>query len=65
MVTGLLQWSRQHSALFEERRLPASYEEIEVRPPGVTTGTVLLAWHRHKYRDRDGAAGLAWGWAQT
>lgn len=32
VVTGLLQWSRQHSALFEERRLPASYEEIEVRP---------------------------------
>ncbi|XP_056341762.1 plectin isoform X5 [Oenanthe melanoleuca] len=30
VVTGLLQWSRQHSALFEERRLPASYEEIEI-----------------------------------
>ncbi|XP_029813904.1 plectin-like, partial [Manacus vitellinus] len=29
VVTGLLQWSRQHSTLFEERRLPASYEEIE------------------------------------
>ncbi|XP_077637589.1 plectin [Lonchura striata] len=30
VVTGLLQWSQQHSALFEERRLPASYEEIEI-----------------------------------
>ncbi|KAJ7399742.1 Plectin [Pitangus sulphuratus] len=30
VVTGLLQWSRQHSTLFEERRLPASYEEIEI-----------------------------------
>ncbi|XP_064529827.1 plectin isoform X16 [Pseudopipra pipra] len=30
VVTGLLQWSRQHSTLFEERRLPTSYEEIEI-----------------------------------
>ncbi|XP_019329911.1 PREDICTED: plectin-like [Aptenodytes forsteri] len=34
VVTLLLQWIRQHTVLFEERRFPASYEEIEVREPG-------------------------------
>ncbi|XP_056189077.1 plectin isoform X17 [Falco biarmicus] len=29
VVTMLLQWIRQHTVLFEERRFPASYEEIE------------------------------------
>lgn len=31
VVTLLLQWMRQHTVSFEERRVPASYEEIEVR----------------------------------
>lgn len=31
MVTALLQWIRNHTILFEERKVPASYEEIEVR----------------------------------
>ncbi|XP_061220313.1 plectin-like [Neopsephotus bourkii] len=31
LVTLLLQWMRQHTGSFEERRVPASYEEIEVR----------------------------------
>ncbi|XP_075599153.1 plectin isoform X1 [Balearica regulorum gibbericeps] len=30
VVTLLLQWIRQHTVLFEERRFPASYEEIEI-----------------------------------
>lgn len=30
LVTVLVQWVRQHTVLFEERRFPASYEEIEV-----------------------------------
>ncbi|XP_015472143.1 plectin-like [Parus major] len=57
VVTGLLQWSRQHSALFEERRLPASYEEIEVRPPapGLSPRSHPRAWAE----DRSSAAGLA------
>lgn len=39
VVTLLLQWIRQHTVLFEERRFPASYEEIEVREPGRCRGT--------------------------
>lgn len=38
VVTLLLQWIRQHTVLFEERRFPASYEEIEVREPGWCPG---------------------------
>lgn len=34
VVTLLLQWIRHHTVLFEERRFPASYEEIEVRELG-------------------------------
>ncbi|KAM9200713.1 plectin isoform 8-T8 [Mergus octosetaceus] len=30
LVTLLLQWIRHHTVLFEERRFPASYEEIEI-----------------------------------
>ncbi|KAM9573661.1 plectin isoform 11-T11 [Guaruba guarouba] len=30
VVTLLLQWMRQHTISFEERRVPASYEEIEL-----------------------------------
>nr|XP_056710553.1 plectin [Euleptes europaea] len=30
LVTLLLQWIRHHTVVFEERRFPASYEEIEV-----------------------------------
>ncbi|KAK2546184.1 Plectin-like protein [Columba livia] len=30
LVTVLLQWLRQHTVLFEERRFPASYEEVEI-----------------------------------
>ncbi|KAM6350464.1 plectin [Podargus strigoides] len=30
VVTALLQWLRQHLLLFQERRLPAGYEEIEI-----------------------------------
>lgn len=31
LVTLLLQWIRHHVVIFEERKFPASYEEIEVR----------------------------------
>lgn len=31
VVTLLLQWIRHHTVVFEERKVPASYEEIEVR----------------------------------
>lgn len=31
LVTLLLQWIRHHSMIFEERKFPSSYEEIEVR----------------------------------
>lgn len=31
LVTLLLQWIRHHVVIFEERKLPTSYEEIEVR----------------------------------
>ncbi|MEE6526123.1 hypothetical protein FKM82_026557, partial [Ascaphus truei] len=30
-VTFLLQWIRHHTVIFEERRFPGSYEEIEVQ----------------------------------
>ncbi|XP_043363129.1 plectin isoform X5 [Dermochelys coriacea] len=30
VVTALLQWIRNHTILFEERKVPASYEEIEL-----------------------------------
>lgn len=30
-VTILLQWIRHHIVIFEERKFPGSYEEIEVR----------------------------------
>lgn len=31
LVTVLLQWIRNHVVIFEERKFPTSYEEIEVR----------------------------------
>ena len=31
LVTLLLQWIRHHVTIFEERKFPGSYEEIEVR----------------------------------
>lgn len=31
LVTLLLQWIRHHIVIFEERKFPTSYEEIEVR----------------------------------
>lgn len=31
LVTLLLQWIRHHVVIFEERKFPTSYEEIEVR----------------------------------
>ena len=31
VVTVLLQWIRHHILVFEERKFPNSYEEIEVR----------------------------------
>lgn len=31
LVTLLLQWIREHVSIFEERKLPTNYEEIEVR----------------------------------
>ncbi|TFJ96893.1 dual specificity tyrosine-phosphorylation-regulated kinase 1B [Platysternon megacephalum] len=30
VVTALLQWIRNHTVIFEERKVPASYEEIEL-----------------------------------
>ena len=37
-MTVLLQWIRHHILVFQERKFPASYEEIEVGGPG---GTLL------------------------
>ena len=34
LVTVLLQWIRHHILVFEERKFPASYEEIEVGARG-------------------------------
>lgn len=31
LVTIILQWIRHHVVIFEERKFPANYEEIEVR----------------------------------
>lgn len=31
VVTVLLQWIRHHILVFEEKKFPSSYEEIEVR----------------------------------
>lgn len=31
LVTMLLQWIRHHILVFEERKFPTSYEEIEVQ----------------------------------
>lgn len=31
LATMLLQWIRHHVLVFEERKFPASYEEIEVQ----------------------------------
>lgn len=33
LVLLLLQWVRHHTAAFEERKFPSSFEEIEVGPP--------------------------------
>lgn len=33
LVVLLLQWIRHHTAAFEERTCPSSFEEIEVRSP--------------------------------
>jgi len=33
LITVLLQWIRHHILVFEERKFPASYEEIEVGGP--------------------------------
>lgn len=33
LVTMLLQWIRHHILVFEERKFPTSYEEIEVIGP--------------------------------
>lgn len=33
LVMLLLQWVRHHTAVFEERKFPSSYEEIEVGRP--------------------------------
>lgn len=53
VVTLLLQWVRQHILLFEERRFPASYEEVEVRRPprcrrdlSRAAGPVAAGWAR-------------------
>jgi len=31
LITVLYQWIRHHITIFEERKFPSSYEEIEVR----------------------------------
>lgn len=35
LVTVLLQWIRHHILVFEERKFPTSYEEIEVSGSGL------------------------------
>lgn len=41
-VTMLLQWIRHYTVIFEEKRFPASYEEIEVC--GLTEPIKLSGW---------------------
>lgn len=42
LVLLLLQWIRHHTASFEERRFPSSFEEIEVGLCTRAWGTCLL-----------------------
>lgn len=39
----LLQWIRHHTAAFEERKFPSSFEEIEVGLPP-WAGALWLSW---------------------
>lgn len=39
----LLQWIRHHTAAFEERKFPSSFEEIEVGLP-TWAGILGLSW---------------------
>ena len=41
LVTVLLQWIRHHILVFEERKFPASYEEIEVGSQRDTSTNLL------------------------
>lgn len=40
LVTMLLQWIRHHVLVFEERKFPSSYEEIEVQTSELLQTTV-------------------------
>lgn len=50
LVTMLLQWIRHHILVFEERKFPTSYEEIEVGGPE--------ALHLHNEKNNIKAASL-------
>lgn len=46
LVVLLLQWVRHHTAAFEERRFPSSFEEIEVGLASRTGAHTPAAWAR-------------------
>ena len=46
LVTLLLQWIRHHVIIFEERRFPGSYEEIEVGDRSARGDDEGLRWQR-------------------
>lgn len=43
LVTMLLQWIRHHILVFEERKFPTSYEEIEVSGPRALSLRITVA----------------------
>lgn len=54
MVSLLLQWIQHHTVIFEERKFPASYEEIEVR--------ALSGWEAAFFsRGQAWSSHLGWG----
>lgn len=42
LVTILIQWIRHHILIFEERKFPGSYEEIEVRNTNLKSAVVCF-----------------------
>lgn len=64
LVTLLLQWIRHHVIVFEERRFPTSYEEIEVSPQPPPPGASIEA-HQHILRLCSFYSGRAFGLASA
>lgn len=49
LVTMLLQWIRHHILVFEERKFPTSYEEIEVSGPRALSLRITVAMKTVKH----------------